>query len=852
MAGPWEKYGSTPSAAPGQVIAPNQIKVDEVLAGIGSTQTNTAGKQISNRVAAATAPADIRKAQADADKAALEGGGLSPEVRKAAINAYNGAITMGSNLSSARNLYPEGPGSTQGIRGLLDYLPFTENQQFDSAANRMRGDAITAKGFTSGQTNTPREMEMTVGAMIPKSEDRDPLILDKLDALDALRRQAITQSIQTLGGIPDANGKITPASPAQIAALIGQAPGPQGGNTGGAGPGGLPPTGGVPPSGGTDGGGIGPGGITNQGQMVADPALAGVNAHVRALINQGQSAAQIRAYLNTVQPGLGQRANSVEEAVTARRTDPRRQINLDLEKTWQPASPLQQGLGAVAMTPLGTGAINAADMISAGTLDNMTSNPAMTRAVMSGVSAQNPNAALVGQIAGGALSAAAAEGLAARAGLQGVNAARAADTLYGAAYGAGSADDGSRLGGAALGGVGGAVGGMFGRTLARGAGRLVQGVRNPDAQALYRAGVPLTTGQALGGEFKATEDRLAGLPIVGGAIRNRRLEGMEGFNRVAFDQALAPINASTNGVIGEAGVDAARAARTQGYANALDGQNFTIDPQYTAEMGAARQYGAQIPQLGPQFDAMLTHRVDSLINNGQLTGRGFQDAQRGIRRGAAAARNDIMGYEFGQGAQQAENALRGLVTRQAPDVVPALDAANAANRGVEIVRDAVNRARSGTRVGEPGVFAPSQLNDAAAANSRMFGGTQGTTNQPFFDLTRAGQRVLPSNIPDSGTAGRYALAATLGLGGGAAGGSAGYAGGDGGFGDAATGAAKGIGAGLLTAAPFSRAAQRALTATLLHDRPAVIQAVGRGIENRAANAGQITIPTILQLLSGQQ
>ena len=158
-----------------------------------------------------------------------------------------------------------------------------------------------------------------------------------------------------------------------------------------------------------------------------------------------------------------------------------------------------------------------------------------------------------------------------------------------------------------------------------------------------------------------------------------------------------------------------------------------------------------------------------------------------------------------------------------------------------VLQDAVNRGRSGTRVGDPGLFAPSQLNDAAAANARRFGGNQGTTNQPFFDLTRAGQRVLPSAIADSGTAGRLAVQGGLAALGGGLGAGVGYGGGD-----TATGAGGGLALAGLLAAGGSRAGQRALTGALLN-RPVAAPRIAQEILARQRylgmfGAGLATLP----------
>jgi hypothetical protein len=416
------------------------------------------------------------------------------------------------------------------------------------------------------------------------------------------------------------------------------------------------------------------------------------------------------------------------------------------------------------------------------------------------------------------------------------------DGLYSGAMSAGGSDwnnPGNVGVKALLGTAAGGAGSYLGGAATRGAGMAFRGVTNPAVRYLRNAGVPMTVGQVTGGPLKAVEDRLSSIFP---QINNRRTEGLQGFNRAGFDQGLAPINgldvngtgpvpATTNGVIGAQGVDLARNARSTAYGNTLDPASFTRDAQFGTDEAAARGAAGQLP------DDMANRATYALDRAGQnfspadeLSGRGFQQSLRRFRRATSQNASLPNGDDLGDVMGQAEDAYTGLVGRQAPDILPAYQAANTANRNVSILQDAVNRARNGTRSGETDVFTPSQLSDAAAANSRRFGGTQGTTNQPFFDLTRAGQQVLPSSVPDSGTAGRMALMALPGaLGGTGAG--AGYA-----AGDTKKGAATGLSLAALLAMGGTRTGQRFLTSALL-DRPELLQTLGERVIQARPYAG---------------
>lgn len=93
----------------------------------------------------------------------------------------------------------------------------------------------------------------------------------------------------------------------------------------------------------------------------------------------------------------------------------------------------------------------------------------------------------------------------------------------------------------------------------------------------------------------------------------------------------------------------------------------------------------------------------------------------------------------------------GMVERQAPGVLDDFRNANTAYRNSKILESAVGKAMN-----TDGVFTPAQLGMAARENAKKFGRRYASEERPFFDLQRAGQQILPSKVPDSGTAGRQA------------------------------------------------------------------------------------------------
>lgn len=526
--------------------------------------------------------------------------------------------------------------------------------------------------------------------------------------------------------------------------------------------------------------------------------------------------------------------------------------------------PMSRVANAMAGSPTGTFVGEAGNAAGAGipqwAAAQLSGNPDLARARFQVAKDMNPRAAIGGALAGSVAGNIAGEGLAANGlskvpilfrGLQGADRAaaiapwamRAGDAGFGAITGATNAPEGESGKNALIGGTLGLGGGMLGRRSIKTIGSAMRGVSDPNVGYLAQNGVPLTFGQTVGNSgiagrmVKGMEDRLSGFPIIGDQIGQRVSESMKGFNKAAFKQfndVASPLSGQTVNDVGPLGVEAANRSIGGAYDNVLSGVRLKADEPFTADMGAAIKAGDALPEpMRSNIQYTLPTRVGNSIGpDGTLTGNDLQQALRGLRGDASSVRSLPYGNDFGAVTGQAQDALIGMVERQAPGTMPALNQANEAYRMKSVLQNAVNAARNGTRSKTTDIFTPSQLSDAAAANARRFGNTQGTTNQPFFDLTRAGQDVLPNKVPDSGTAGRMSIPIAL-------------------SGSAGAGAAigqpiGGLAAGMFGTALYSKAGQKALRGLLL-SRPEILQQLGLGVQSAAPYSGALGSSTLLQL-----
>jgi len=773
----------------------NPYELPTDAAQLDSTRANTARTQFQMQQDQANAPFSARTAAANAAKAeadaivaqrnaAAQQTGLTPAKRTEIEQGQVALRNLRDGIGELRRLYSEGPGSTKGLSGAQDFLPTERNKQFRDAGERLSAFVATALGLTGQQFNTPAEQKLFIGSYLPTAGDWDGQIENKIASLERLYDNAAGSSAQLLGQEPPPPIAQQLADPDYSAVQRRPTSGDASGRMELA---------------------------QGEWRTEKDPARAGVNARLSQLLNGGASDEQVKAFL--AERGIN--TSNIDDVLAQRRRNPGLNFAADLETRQVQMTPQEQARNQEGQTPIAAFFGNAANGLTAGALPSISGDPEGFRRGLDAQRERNPIASMLGTIGGGALAAGGAElgagALAMRAGLPQIArfAPAIGDTAYGAAAGY---NEGGNLQSAAMGAGAGLFGGMLGRSATRGLSNTVGGVRDAAVDELRTRGIPLTVGQTLsqsgrvGQMIKGVEDRLTGIPFVGDMVNARRLEGLQGFNRAAMDEALAPIGQTAGEAAGEEAVARAQGLVSRAYDNALGGVRVQTDAPFTADMINVRNQAWQLPtDMADNARYTLLRSVDQSFDpNSQMTGSNFQQALRGLRRDASAVRNQPYGYDFGQVTRGAEDALTGMVERQAPGVVPALDAANQAYGRTGIVRDAVNAARNGSRSGEGGIFMPSQLADAASRNARRFGGNQATPNQPFYDLNIAARDVLPSRVPDSGTAGRLAMFAAPGaLGGAGAGTDA--------IGLTDNGLQTGLGVGALLTAGGTRTGQRLMT-----------------------------------------
>ena len=356
------------------------------------------------------------------------------------------------------------------------------------------------------------------------------------------------------------------------------------------------------------------------------------------------------------------------------------------------------------------------------------------------------------------------------------------------------------LSGAAFGGVGGGVGQVVGRAIAP---RV-----DPNVRTLREAGVELTPGQAFGGTLRSAEERLAGAPIIGGAVQRAQERGVETFNTAVANRVLAPLNAQVPAEVktGRDLVSHVATTVSDAYKDLAKNINpFGLDRQFATDVtNVAQRF------LTPDMEQVLARSLQRdvlsrLQQGGRIDGDTYLNIVETLGRNAREylGSSVVKERELGRAFAAMRDSFDDLLSRTNPDLTDQVSAARQAYRGL-IPLDRAARSAEG------GIFTPAQFAAAVRDADTSARGAAFARGQAYMqDLADAGVLAM---APSPGAAGMIDKLAM-----GAAGGAA------------ATGALPLeplIAAALASGAAYSRPFSNALVSALTAQRPAAIREFG--------------------------
>lgn len=296
------------------------------------------------------------------------------------------------------------------------------------------------------------------------------------------------------------------------------------------------------------------------------------------------------------------------------------------------------------------------------------------------------------------------------------------------------------------------------------------------AQKLREAGVRnLTPGQAFGGMTQRIEQAAESIPLVGDVIASARLKNIEEFSRAAINQSLKNIDKELpKDLSGNAAI---------AYAEKEIGKQYTkLVPKLSVSSDTVLTYADEVPvtllnsinrivaNTSQNLDEQASTQLNKIVNN-NLINKFKDDKLSGETLKAAESTLGKFAVKFKKSQDPNQNIIGDALFDIQLTLRQGVEEANPIYKGqlqkinsafADFIR--VQRAAASTGAKE-GIFTPAQLSAAAKASdisARKGAFAKGEARMQ--DIAQAGEQVLGSKIPDSGTPYRLGIGATgLGL-----------------------------------------------------------------------------------------
>lgn len=284
----------------------------------------------------------------------------------------------------------------------------------------------------------------------------------------------------------------------------------------------------------------------------------------------------------------------------------------------------------------------------------------------------------------------------------------------------------------------------------------------PEQAMLAQRGVTqMTPGQLVGGFGKTAEDSLSSVPLLGSFINSGRRRSIESFNQSVGNQALAPINESLNRGTAAGHEAVAEVGRKLGdaYDAILPRLTYTPDRQFALDMNRIRGRANDLPQANiDQFERIINQRLGPPA---PMDGLLYKDIESELNQTASGymSSSDHAQREMGQRISDVVSAMKGVLERSntGADAKRLQDINQGWAMFTRMRTAAANRTTSG------GVFTPNDLLTAVKRGDKSVGkGSFARGDALMQRFAEAGQKVLPSSVPTSGTAERAMMAGVAG------------------------------------------------------------------------------------------
>lgn len=289
--------------------------------------------------------------------------------------------------------------------------------------------------------------------------------------------------------------------------------------------------------------------------------------------------------------------------------------------------------------------------------------------------------------------------------------------------------------------------------------------RNSNLQLLKREGVRPTVGQALGGMWNKTEEKLTSLPGMGDMIVRARDSAQRDFQGAAFNRALKPVGEQLpKGLTGRDALVHTETVLKGKYDDVLTKIGaIRPDAQFNTKVADLTALVGRMPDNGgvqSKFAQSVTEVANSIDRRGYITSDAFKTLESSLGKDAKKlfGSQDTWDGKLAPAVKQLQEELREMLSRQAGSHANDLRAANAGWANFKRVQGATGKIGA-----EDGNFNASQFLNAVRGQDKSKDKAAFARGSALGqDLGDAGKTILRDRVPDSGTPGRLMLAAAAG------------------------------------------------------------------------------------------
>lgn len=307
--------------------------------------------------------------------------------------------------------------------------------------------------------------------------------------------------------------------------------------------------------------------------------------------------------------------------------------------------------------------------------------------------------------------------------------------------------------------------GVAGQGIADVLGRTAARIISPKAstdkyiQTLRAEGVTPTMGQLLGKKVSRVEQGLASAPLLGSGIKEARDRAFQDFNRAVANRSLKPIGESIAKDVkpGFEMIDDVASRVNSKYNSLLPNLIGQLDNDFNNEIAQLRTMSQSMnPDQMRQFNNILNNEIiNRFTGAGRASGETIKNIESKLGNLARGYMRD-KDYDkriLGDALLESQAALRRMIERNNPQFTGELKQINRA--WAEMLR--LERAAGAAKSNE-GIFTPAQYTAAVKALDPTRDKRQFARGRAMGQgLARAGQQVLGTTVPDSGTPFRTAL-----------------------------------------------------------------------------------------------